>query len=872
MAFRHNSTLADREPDWGTVDKSRLPRAAFADPGEEGQKSTWKYPHHWIQNGGDPDENGIWTTGTMYLHGGGLDAAWSAAQGGRTGQKAAPAVIDRLQAHRKALGKDEGKGQGISVRAEADGETLTLWIYDVIDMDDFWGGTSAKQIARELKAYPDATTIIININSVGGSVWGGLAIYNVLHRHAARKIVNVDGVALSAASAVAMVGDEIRMAENAMLMIHNAWALVAGDSVELVKAAERLDKVDETLRRTYAARTGNEVEQIGDWMREETWFTAEEALEKGFATAITPAKKVAAMADPAALGRFGYRHIPEHLSALLGSDELTPRPGGSGGPLAMDRGGEAGPGTPTKEQETMDKDKNKTPGPGPVPATDPPAPVATDPPVPPGAEATPGTERDRIAQQTLAADRTRREGIMALVEEGLDREAAQDWCDEGVTLAEARRLAGLAQRMRPLAVAPGARVEGGADRNLSTISPGIEDALCLRAGVPLLEMDASGEVVRDEQGRPKRRAAHPRAAKFRGLSIGDMACQYLAAVGVPEALSLSRPQAIEMVLDWRRQTAAGVLLPLALTSADFTHILGNTVNRSLRAEYELTPVSWTSFCERDTNPDFKERAITALSEAPDLLATDEGGDVRMASFVDNGRSIRVAKFMRGIKLTREMMVNDDLGAFRRIPRLYGQRARGKEDDVAYALIVANGAIDGGPLFNATPVTTPGGHANHVDAGAVPSVATLDVGFAMMGVQRGMQTVQDGDAGPAFLNLIPTVLLVPTSLRGTALALVSLLEPLNPNIYKGGLHVESNARLQASDAHAWYLMAPSDPPADVVAAPRGTSTIVVCFLESQQAPVTRQEQNLKTLDVEIVCEHIVAAAVVDWRGMFKNDGQ
>jgi hypothetical protein len=107
MAFFHNSKTKENEPDWGDVDKTALPRNAFADQGEAGKKSTWSYPHHWIDGGTQKDEDGIWTNGTMYLHEGGLKAAWAAAQGARSGEKASQKVRDHLQSHRKALGWDE---------------------------------------------------------------------------------------------------------------------------------------------------------------------------------------------------------------------------------------------------------------------------------------------------------------------------------------------------------------------------------------------------------------------------------------------------------------------------------------------------------------------------------------------------------------------------------------------------------------------------------------------------------------------------------------------------------------------------------------------------------------------------------------------
>ena len=109
MAFTHNSTLAPKEPSWGTVDKTALPDLAFADHGEPGKKSTRSYPHHFISGGSAKDKDGIYTTGTMYLHAGGLNAAWAAAQGARSGAKASSAVISHLQTHRKALGLDKPK-------------------------------------------------------------------------------------------------------------------------------------------------------------------------------------------------------------------------------------------------------------------------------------------------------------------------------------------------------------------------------------------------------------------------------------------------------------------------------------------------------------------------------------------------------------------------------------------------------------------------------------------------------------------------------------------------------------------------------------------------------------------------------------------
>jgi len=113
-ALDHNSEVADTEPPWGDVDKTKLPLVAFVPdaPGtDENAKSTWKFPHHWVDNGSGEDDNGVFTEGDLFLHKGGLNAAWSAAQGGRSGEKASAEVIAHLTAHRKALGLDGEDGE-----------------------------------------------------------------------------------------------------------------------------------------------------------------------------------------------------------------------------------------------------------------------------------------------------------------------------------------------------------------------------------------------------------------------------------------------------------------------------------------------------------------------------------------------------------------------------------------------------------------------------------------------------------------------------------------------------------------------------------------------------------------------------------------
>lgn len=291
MAFRHNSTVADSEPTWSEVDKT-IPRIAFAYMGESDKPSTWGYPHHWVQGGGSPDENGRYTTGTLYLHRGGLNAAWSAAQGGRSGQKAAPEVRSHLQSHRTDLGLDDNAedsliqsphsqlwgADSVGLHSEMTDGALDLYVYDEISQ---WG-IEAVDIARILGEHKDVSQINLYLNSPGGLAWDAVAAYNMLRRHKAHVTAHVDGVAASAATILLMAGDERKAAEGAMLMVHNAWAICLGSAADMREMGTFLDLVDKTITDIYVTRTGHDRQKLVDLVNAQTWMDADMAREFGF--------------------------------------------------------------------------------------------------------------------------------------------------------------------------------------------------------------------------------------------------------------------------------------------------------------------------------------------------------------------------------------------------------------------------------------------------------------------------------------------------------------------------------------------------------------------------------------------------------------
>ena len=172
-----------------------------------------------------------------------------------------------------------------------------VYIYD--DIGEGWfGGISSKDFADELKKLGDVTEINVRINSQGGSVFDGVAIYNTLLNHPAKITVDIDSAALSIASVIAMAGDTINMASNALFMIHEPHGVFSGNADELRKNADLLDMVGDQIIDTYHKNRSIEAGKLRAWLQAETWFTAAEALAAGFVDKVTGEMKVAAHVDP----------------------------------------------------------------------------------------------------------------------------------------------------------------------------------------------------------------------------------------------------------------------------------------------------------------------------------------------------------------------------------------------------------------------------------------------------------------------------------------------------------------------------------------------------------------------------------------------
>lgn len=189
-----------------------------------------------------------------------------------------PAAFDRWNA-------------GLRVAAEAGADNV-ISIYDVIG-EDPWsgGGFTAARLAGALRQI-GKRDVVVNINSPGGNVFDGLAIYNLLRDHPANVTVKIVGLAASAASVIAMAGDHVEIAAAGFLMIHNTSVLVIGNRNDLRGIADELETFDRALAGIYAAHTGLGEAEIGAMMDKETWFDGAQAVAQNFADDLLPADRV----------------------------------------------------------------------------------------------------------------------------------------------------------------------------------------------------------------------------------------------------------------------------------------------------------------------------------------------------------------------------------------------------------------------------------------------------------------------------------------------------------------------------------------------------------------------------------------------------
>lgn len=663
----------------------------------------------------------------------------------------------------------------IKAAKKADEKTRAeIYVYG--NIGDRWdeNGVVAADLVREIAAL-QADEIDLRINSYGGSVTDGFAIYNALKRHPAPVNVFIDGVAISMASYLAMAGDTVTIAPNAQVMVHAPWGVAVGNAAALREQAEILDRYARAMAGAYASKTGKPDDEILALLTDgqDHWYSAEEAVAAGFADQVGEEVSVAA--------------------ALASSFDLArfKSPGAAGAATPPDVSG-------TQLEHSM--------------------PEPTKP-----ADQTPFARTKDQNTQVLAMFKpfVARAEISALQTEML--------ADPSLTVEQiqARLLVEIGKSTEP-ANPVGAHprvetIEDEADKRRDAVVA----ALRVRANV---ETDAK---VRAEIGR------NP----FRGYKLLDIARASLQRAGI-KTDGMSQMEVVASAF--------------TQGTSDFPVLLETTMHKTLQASYARAPLTWNRFCRTGTVSDFRTHTRYRTGSFSALDAVTELGEY-VNKAIPDGEKATIAADTKGniINLSRKAIINDDLGAFVGLADALGMAAaRSVEIDV-YELLALNSGLgptqaDGQPLF----------HSNraNVGTGAALTASGIDADAAVMALQRDV-------SGNDFLDLRPTVLLVPRALEGTA-------RVINGSEYDP----DANNKLQRPNVVRGLFT-------DIVGSPRLSGTrrylfadpgiapvIEVAFLDGQAEPYMEMEDGFDVDGARWKVRLDYGVAAVDFRGAVTNAGQ
>lgn len=574
-----------------------------------------------------------------------------------------------------------------SIKAKVSAELKSAEIFIYGDIGDSWYGDSvtAASFVKEIAAL-DVTELTIRINSYGGSVTDGIAIYNAIKRHKATVTVAIDGIAASIASLIAMAGDKIQIAENAMMMIHAPWGGLMGNAVEMRKYADMLDTWSQAMTSSYATKSGQPTDEILSLLTdgEDHWYTADECIALGFADETTAALALAASLDTAALAA-RFRSLP----AALGMGTL------------------AAAAAPTMKGNTMPQSGNQ-----------------------PAANAAVNAAATEVNQTVLAAvpneaairaaalqqDQTRRTDIAAAFAkfshgEGIaDLSAAcQNDTNCSVADANARLLAHIGKQSAPVA---GSYVVSVSDQS-DGFRAAVTASIMARAAMP-------GAKAVD--------SSNP----YRGMKLLDVAKECLVRAGVNTK-----------GMDQRAIVSAA----FTQGTSDFPILLENLLHKTLQSAYALAPDTWTRFCAIGSVSDFRAHSRYRAGSIGNLDSLNELGEFVNKTIPDGEKGTLTADTKGNIiNISRQTVINDDLNAFMTLANMLGRAAKRTIERDVYALFALNAGMgptleDGKALFHVD-------HGNISGSAGVPSVTSIEAARIAMASQLDVGANDYLDLRPA----------------------------------------------------------------------------------------------------------------------------
>lgn len=713
------------------------------------------------------------------------------------------------------------------VQAKADPKaTAEVYIYGDIGSDWYEETTSAADFVRQLNDLKNEA-IDIRINSVGGSVPDGLAIYNAIKRHPSTITIHIDGMAMSIASLIAMAADSV-MSENAILMIHAPWSVAIGNASDLRDMADTLDRWAEAMSTSYAAKTGKSKEEVMALLTDgkDHYFTAEQAQAEGFVDMIQEAMPIAASLRVPANSLDRFEGLPRSVNQFITVASKAHKHEGN---------------TMTREEKIRAKFQAHLEKPGVQALLD--AVLADESVTVDAAEqrlqdvlakaAKPDPAKSQPAAPTaadiLAQDKARRDSIKALFApsilaySGMDK-LREDLLDDPKVSPEAagqKILAKMAEGVEP--VAGHIIVRDNEER--AKFNDGIVASLLARAG---LATEDQRKVAATCEARHLTLLEHARA-------------------------SLSRAGINHSSMDPVKVAQAA----LTQTTSDFPVLLENAMHQALLGAYRAAPDTWSRFCARGSVSDFRPHHRYRTGSIVNYQTVNETGEYQTVNIPD-GEKASISAVDRGliISLTYQMIVNDQLGAFLNLAADLGRAGRRSVEAAVYALLNEGSGLgpvmgDGQRLFHAS-------HKN-VGTGAALSMASIEADRVVMASQTDI-------SGNDFLDLRPSIWLGPMSSGGTARSInEAQYDPdtanklQKPNMVRGLFSdVVDTPRLSGT---RYYMFAnPSDAP-----------VIEVAFLNGQDEPYIMLEEGFNSRGMKYRATLDFGVAAIDYRGAVTNAG-
>jgi ATP-dependent protease ClpP protease subunit len=644
--------------------------------------------------------------------------------------------------------------------------------------------------------------VTVRINSGGGVATEGQAIYTALKDYPGKVTVVIDGVAASAASLIAMAGDVIRMRLGAWMLIHDPsqmWTNGRGTEEEHRQVADLLNVVGDAYAEIYADRSGLSREEARAVMRAETVMDGEKAIEMGFADE----RDGQAAVPEAAFDYRIYANAPAHLRQ---SSERLGKAPEKAAVMAMFAGSARI--TPKAKEIAMEKTSKPTaeviPS-APNPATPPapaPAPVADA----ASPEAVIRAERDRVSR------------IMATAKMAGAPELAEKLIADGVTFDDAHR-----QLINAWA--------GGAD---DKPRPGAPTARILRDERDTTRMAMSQALVAQlARAKPESDAAQP----YMQHSIVEMAAEAIGHRG-PLRTAFERQE---------------VLASAFHTTSDFPAIFENALNKRLIAGYTLATPIYTKISIRQDFTDFRPHPMVNTGSMPLLEKVNEKGEIKYGTIGEKKETVALVAYAIAVGISRQVVINDDLGAIDRLLTTQGAAVARTEEAVFFAMLLSGTSANGPTLnensrqvFNTTDATLAG-------SGAAISVTSLAAGRAAIQKHKGING-EDLALSPKILLCGPDKLTEAEQI----IAPIQALEAGKVNPFSGLMVVESTPKITGN---AWYLL--TDPSVQ--------AQFMHGFLQGDAGPRMRMDEPFGVQGLRYSIERDFGVGAIDWRGGWKNPG-